>query len=307
MRHQGNKERFVKGLYKAGERKKKDDEEEKREMKNVEAAAQRAYALDVGAGRAGIGGSGPSKPIPKVAPPPPKKPSNPYADYTTAEFLGYKDPDAERIQAELKRKRTQGVAGQWELIPSTPSVASSSADDIPLVDEDDRAWKLKKKTARLGEIYDPGIIPIKLKAKKEPEEIGIFGSNTAAIDGSSIVPTNGTEAKATNVPKWTKVEWKRPGDSDPTSNRPTVDSSVPTEPIPLKIEHDPSSPHERPSGPSEPSPPSSAPKIEPASVKSEEASLSDLPSNEGMGGSFFKKRKGKPLTKSAGRGRRDQF
>jgi WW domain-binding protein 4 len=336
MRHLGNKERFVKGLYKAGERKKKDEEEERREMKNVEAAAQRAYALDVGAGRAGIGGSGPSKPTPKAAPPPPKKPSNPYANYTTAEFLGYKDPDAERIQAELERKRSQGVAGQWELVPTTPSVASTSsadpvigvtrdvkpppdgditavagtkreADPLPIDDEDSRAWKLKKKTARLGEIYDPGVIPIKLKAKKEPEEIGISGSNIAATDGSSIVPTNGTEAKATNVPKWTKVEWKRPGDSDPTSNRPTADSSIATEPTPVKIEHDPSSPHEHPPGPSEPSLPSSAPKIEPASVKSEEAPLSDLPSNEGAGGSFFKKRKGKLLTGSAGRGRRDQF
>jgi WW domain-binding protein 4 len=331
MRHQGNKERFVKGLYKAGERKKKDEEEERREMKNVEAAAQRAYALDVGAGRAGIGGSGPSKPAPKAAPPPPpKKPSNPYANYTTAEFLGYKDPDAERIQAELERKRSQGVAGQWELVSTTPSVASSSsvdpvmgatrevkplsdgditvvvgtkreADPPPVDDEDSRAWKLRKKTARLGDIYDPGVIPIKLKAKKEPEEIGISGSNTA-----TIVSPNGTEAKATNVPKWTKVEWKRPSDSDPTPNRPTADT-IPTESTPVKIEHDSSSSHERPPGPSEPSPPPSAPKIEPASVKSEEALLSDLPSNEGAGGSFFKKRKGKPLTGSAGRGRRDQF
>lgn len=37
LRHQGNKERFVRNLYKAGEKRKKDLEEEKREMARIEA------------------------------------------------------------------------------------------------------------------------------------------------------------------------------------------------------------------------------------------------------------------------------
>jgi len=321
MRHQGNKERFVKSLYKAGEKRKKDEEEERREMRHVEAAAERAYALDVGAGRAGIGGSGPSRPTPKAAPPPSKKPSNPYANYTTAEFLGYNDPDAERIQAELERKRSQGVAGEWELL--TPSVASSSHSgpflegirdvkppsdgdvavlagtkreaDVSAVDDDDsRAWKLRKKTARLGEIYDPGAIPIKLKAKKEPDAASTAGSNAAATNESRIVPANSTERKATDVPKWTKVEWKRPNlASDRTSTGPPVESSIPTEP-------ETASPHEHPRSPSSP-----ASKTEPASAKLEDPSLSDLPSNGGTGGGLFKKRKGKPSAVKAGRGQRD--
>jgi WW domain-binding protein 4 len=36
LRHKGNVERFVRGLYKAGEKKVKDLEEEKREMARVE-------------------------------------------------------------------------------------------------------------------------------------------------------------------------------------------------------------------------------------------------------------------------------
>jgi WW domain-binding protein 4 len=36
LRHQGNKERFVRGLYKAGEKRKHDLEEEKREMMRID-------------------------------------------------------------------------------------------------------------------------------------------------------------------------------------------------------------------------------------------------------------------------------
>lgn len=36
LRHKGNVERFVRGLYKAGEKQKKDADEEKREMRRIE-------------------------------------------------------------------------------------------------------------------------------------------------------------------------------------------------------------------------------------------------------------------------------
>ena len=36
LRHKGNVERFVRGLYKAGEKRKQDSEEEKREMARIE-------------------------------------------------------------------------------------------------------------------------------------------------------------------------------------------------------------------------------------------------------------------------------
>jgi len=40
LRHKGNVERFIRGIYKAGEKHKKDLEEEKREMKRVEQASK---------------------------------------------------------------------------------------------------------------------------------------------------------------------------------------------------------------------------------------------------------------------------
>lgn len=43
LRHKGNVERFVRGLYKAGEKRKKDAEEEKREMRRIEQV--RFYSL----------------------------------------------------------------------------------------------------------------------------------------------------------------------------------------------------------------------------------------------------------------------
>jgi WW domain-binding protein 4 len=338
MRHQGNKERFVKGLYKAGEKKKKEEEEERREMKNVDAAAMRAYALDVGAGRAGIGGSGSgsSLPGPKAPPPPPKKPSNPYTNYTTAEFLGYKDPDAERIQAELERKRSQGAVGDWEPVPTAHSFVAPApsgtildvpqnlkphpegdaavvagtkreAEALAVDDEDGRAWKLRKKTAQLTEIYDPGVIPIKLKAKKEEVgEAGIAGSGSDAASMNVIVPAVGMGSKATNVPTWIKVEWKKPGDSNYTSA--AADQSIHTEPTPSsQVQHCPSLAREGASNLSKPLPLPPAPKTEPSPVELEDPSPSDLPSGGGSNGSLFKRRKGKPSVGSAALDKRDKF
>jgi WW domain-binding protein 4 len=155
------------------------------------------------------------------APPrkPPAKPSNPYTNYTTAAFLGYKDPDAERLQAEVDRRRTQGVAGDWEVVvptaapaaeAATPGSSSGAADAGPSLkrdlaaeidEENSRHFKLQKKTlgGGLGEIYDPGIIPIKLKKKDEP-----LGTEESAPPGPA-------------APKWTKVQWKR---ADPDFENP---------------------------------------------------------------------------------------
>jgi len=304
MRHQGNKERFVKSLYKAGEKRKKDEEEERREMKGVEAAAARAYALDVGAGRAGPL-SAPASAPPKAAAAPPKKPLNPFTNYTTAEFLGYKDPDAERIQAELEQRRTQGVVGEWEAIPTNhvPSPPAldvnsdvkphSNAADVLSTgtkreadvlaangdDENGRAWKLRKKTARLGDIYDPGVIPIKIKAKTNTKEEPIAsGASANAGSRDGVVSANeGTEkvANATDVPKWTKIEWKRAAVSDSTS----ISLPLP-DPEPL-----------------------SALKSELLPVELETPLLKPMSSSEGS--SLFKKRK--MTSRGAGQGRRAQF
>jgi WW domain-binding protein 4 len=45
LRHKGNQERFVRGLYKEGERRKKDAEEEKREIARVEQVSSSLQSL----------------------------------------------------------------------------------------------------------------------------------------------------------------------------------------------------------------------------------------------------------------------
>jgi WW domain-binding protein 4 len=146
-------------------------------MARIEQAAQAAFAQDVGAGHAKASSSKSAPPAPPVARKPPQKPSNAFVNYSTAESLGYKDPDADRLIAEAQRRRTQGVAGDWEIVTSSgPASISTVADEemsrkreADAVHDDDRHFKLRKKTLMtgLGEIYDPGIIPIKPKKKKE--------------------------------------------------------------------------------------------------------------------------------------------
>ncbi|KAH7904752.1 hypothetical protein BJ138DRAFT_1235222 [Hygrophoropsis aurantiaca] len=224
LRHKGNVERFVRGLYKAGEKRKKDQEEEKREMQRIGKAAEAAYAQDVGAGLVKPSGSG-SAPVAstsKAAPKSQPKPSNPYANYTTAASLGYTDPDAERIKAETERRQTQGVAGNWEVVESSASTSREESAqpseqaldetnrkrEAPPDEEDERRFKLRKKTVGvgLGEIYDPGIIPIKLKTKKEePTEDTKLSTPSAQLAD----PIVSSDPIATGVPKWTKIQWKK--------------------------------------------------------------------------------------------------
>ncbi|KAI0705093.1 hypothetical protein C8T65DRAFT_653197 [Cerioporus squamosus] len=218
LRHKGNVERFVRGLYKAGEKRKADLEEEKREMARIEKAAGAAYAQDVASGLTKPGSSssaGPSSSSaaagPKVAAP---KPSNPYANYTTAESLGYTDPDLERAKAEAERRRTEGIAGEWQVvdvIPPAPEegeeggqskheveeqkpgeisvrAAEKRPAEGPVDEEDARGWKLRRKTA--------GVKP----KKQETQEL---------TGGASVAPALGGSEK----PKWSARGWNKPGAS----------------------------------------------------------------------------------------------
>ncbi|KAJ7132802.1 hypothetical protein C8R43DRAFT_1206457 [Mycena crocata] len=211
LRHKGNTERFIRSIYKAGEKKKKDDEEEKREMVRVEQAAQIAFAQDVGAGRAKLSsGPAPSASVPARKPPP--KPSNPYTNYSTAKSLGYDDPDAERLAAEAERRRMQGVAGEWEMVASSSSEAARIGEtgikrSAEALDEgESREFKLRKKTmgTGLGEIWDPGAISIPLKRKEEPAEPLLPPS-----------PPSPPTAEDTDRPKWAKLQWRKMGDPEP--------------------------------------------------------------------------------------------
>jgi len=195
-------------------------------------AAAIAFAQDVGAGIAKPSGPVASSSTPRKPPP---KPSNPYANYSTAASLGYTDPDADRIAEEMRIRQTQGVAGDWEVVTSTAQESSSSiaqdsdttasttADMIagaeirtkreaegPPVEEDIRAFKLRKKqlTAGLGEIYDPGLIPVKKK-----EEI----QDTPLPASSSSLNT-----ESEPVPKWTPIQLAKRPDHDSRNGDPVT-------------------------------------------------------------------------------------
>ena len=159
------------------------------------------------------------------------KPSNPFANYSTAQSLGYEDPDAERIAAQLELRRSQGVAGEWQIItpPQAPVQASSSSSDpMPLttaaeadsniklkreaeapLEEDDRSFKLRKKSLNpgLGEIYDPGLITIKVKKEEaiKQGDSSLNGVNTA----TSIVDASGSSSSSSSS-KWAKPQWSAP-------------------------------------------------------------------------------------------------
>ncbi|OJT06967.1 hypothetical protein TRAPUB_2168 [Trametes pubescens] len=239
LRHKGNVERFVRGLYKAGEKRKHDLEEEKRDMARVEKAAEAAYAQDVSAGLVKPGSSsavaGPSSAAAASKPAASMKPSNPFANYTTAESLGYTDPDEERRLAEAALRQKEGVAGEWqfvEVVEPRPAAEESGAPggdhakqepgaegsragekrpaEEPVDEEDARGWKLRRKKINvgLGELYDPGALPIKLKAKKEePEEGGLSqAGGFSTVVGGSLPPLGGTE-----MPSWSARGWNKPG------------------------------------------------------------------------------------------------
>ncbi|KAJ3984724.1 hypothetical protein F5890DRAFT_1410940 [Lentinula detonsa] len=231
LRHKGNRERFIRGLYKEGEKRKKDSEDEKREMARVELAAQAAYSQDIGAGRTKATSSSASASTSKKSTTKaPSKPSNPYTNYSTAASLGYIDPDVERAVAEAALHQSQGIAGEWQVVETasvptsmTPegddgTLTTTALDDGPqslkrLADqqpEDVRNFKLRRKTlgAGLGEIYDPGEIKLKPRKEVKVEEEAKVKSEPAAPEAS---------LENEQKPKWVAVKWKRATTSDATA------------------------------------------------------------------------------------------
>ncbi|KIJ23292.1 hypothetical protein M422DRAFT_77239 [Sphaerobolus stellatus SS14] len=264
LRHKGNKDRYIRNLYKTSIKKKQDTDEEAREMKRVDQAAQAAYARDIGAGLGSPGASSSTAAAsPAAKPKPPPKSSDPYVNYTTAASLGIVDPDIERMIQEAEVRKSEGRAGDWvpvanpllAVLPDfqgTPVHAESGVKfepgefagqtrkreaEGPVDEEDSRTFKLRKKTIAvgLGEIYDPGIIQLKPKEVKKEEPVETNSSAFAPLEGTgsqinvftSGVSTSGTTEK----PKWVSRGWKRAGESvddsatAPTLETPTVESA----------------------------------------------------------------------------------
>lgn len=168
--------------------------------------------------------------------------SDPYANYSTAASLGITDPDEERRKAEAEMRRNEGVIGAWEVVAVEESAAAGEAGeeqeaetpedeaaadvppasaqptlkreaDVPPDEDDARQFRFRRKKLNtgLGEIYDPGLIPVKLKAKKEePAEPILKGEGSSAL--VKLAPSI-SNPHATALPKWSARGWSKPGEA----------------------------------------------------------------------------------------------
>ena len=68
-------------------------------------------------------------------------------------------------------------------------------------EEDGRGWKLRRKVASvgLGELYDPGVLPIKLKVKKEEQ-----------MEAQTSPPSEAPSLGESEKPKWSARGWNKP-------------------------------------------------------------------------------------------------
>ena len=284
-------------------------------------AAGAAFAQDVSAGRAQLATTASSSSSVASSSRKPQK-SGGISDYSTPESLGYTDPDIERALAEAERRRTQGVAGDWQMVEPTPTESTSGTGEASTqhvddmqgaegnqgtssnkrtvpdpAEEDEGRWKLRKKmtTVGIGEIYDPGIITIKpkVKVKETPGQEKLPSDITALSE----------DTKATTVPKWAPVRWKKAGESvddtsgatgsGPGGDAVLTESAPPVFADPLKADED-----------SAPASVTGPPlKEEPSLVKLEEA-ITPSVETASSGGSLFRKRKAPFGGGTNGRGRR---
>jgi WW domain-binding protein 4 len=156
-------------------------------------AAQAAYTLDLGSGRASTSTSTLTPP-PAAPKKPPPKPSDPYQNYSTAESLGFVDTEAARLVAEAELKRSEGRMGDWSTVISIPKppppqptpIASETTEPEahPPIPEPEPSWRSlsnKKVGDGLRELYDPaGLIKVKIKPEQvEPPELAGVRSSSS--------------------------------------------------------------------------------------------------------------------------------
>ncbi|KAG8758496.1 hypothetical protein FRC12_010000 [Ceratobasidium sp. 428] len=298
LRHKGNVERYIRDIYKTGEKRKKDAAEEERELRRINAAAEKAYAKDIGSGAAVASSSSSSAAPPPTsssrpaAPKPPPKPLDKFANYSTAESLGFVDESI----AEAERRRTEGLIGDWEVVLPTPSTSAPKEDSgggkriLQPAQTEERAAAESSRNFRVGErrigagleeIWEPEV-PIRLKVKSEQPE----DQATATIDVKPKVEIDYGLPKATEMPVWKAKGWSKPGEikqeddgikeeNDGEEARPEASGPAPADAVP----------------PTLPSPPPIEP---PVKAEPDEPKL-DEPAAPG-GSNLFRKRKGAPST-----------
>jgi WW domain-binding protein 4 len=122
---------------------------------------------------------------PTEAPPPPPRrsrpvpsSSDPFSNYSTAESLGFVDPDAEANAAALLKQQSEGSIGQWEKVVKPPPLPPGPAPSLDApIDEsvagetDEMVYRpstfgREKVAAFDDDAYDPSLIALKLKRKR---------------------------------------------------------------------------------------------------------------------------------------------
>ncbi|KAG9031931.1 hypothetical protein FRB95_002067 [Tulasnella sp. JGI-2019a] len=326
LRHKGNKDRFIRELYKSGEKKKKDKEQEDREMKMVEQvrfvlvrdpesvaepdffqAAQAAYAKDVGVAAAEAAVASSSKSAPPAEKPKPK--GDKWANYTTAASLGIVDVEGEAIAAAVALRQNEGRVGEWAtmVVPPPPEAAAydpSSAwalptsSSIPTVkperaatpedDQDTRRFKVKQKTVEVGLGADL-YDPGVIKIKKR--------------DANGVMKQEEQSVPATVVPEWRPIQLTRntphQASATPSSDEKGTWEPVTTDQTTVKTEEDDSAR----SRAEESAPATDGPSVKTEPVDDKTNILISDETAPAASGSLFKKRK---IKSSTAGGRRPQ-
>jgi len=183
------------------------------------------------------------------------------------------------MKAEAERRKTQGVAGEWEAVEQPASSKANDEADTPESSkkreaegppdpEDARSFKLRKKVAPpVTDDWDADLIPIKLKKTEEVQE------PTDAVKKEEEDPSK--PAGAAPI-KWTSRGWKRPEDEPDGSPDSVAPKDEEVKTVPLVVP-EPVAAILEPEVKEEP-------KVSPVGVK---------PSTEmvGEGGATFRKRK----------------
>ncbi|RSH90850.1 hypothetical protein EHS25_010026 [Saitozyma podzolica] len=126
LKHQGNKERFVRDLYKSGDKAKRDAAAEAIEMARIEASAAAAHAKDVGGTYAGrpsvLATISAAKAAASSSRLRPSEKRDKWANYSTAQQLGFDDEETAKSSYEIEQelKGRAGEVGAWEEVGYEP-------------------------------------------------------------------------------------------------------------------------------------------------------------------------------------------
>ncbi|WVQ73478.1 hypothetical protein IAR50_003050 [Cryptococcus sp. DSM 104548] len=226
LKHQGNKERFIRDLYRGGEKAKKEQAEEAREMARIEAAASAAHAQDTASGYSKAFSSTPSSSTAAPAPAskPRNKPTDKWSNYSTAAQLGFvAEEDAKKTayEIELELKGQAGEVGQWEEVALPPPAPVAEATEVIAgakrpreEDEEGEGWKFEHKGKKpVFDPYDDDWDPSFLKSLKVKKKEGASSKDAKVEEERARVKE---EKEAAEIEErglkregWSgKLEWK---------------------------------------------------------------------------------------------------